>query len=280
MRRIRPHVIDHAVEYEWSYFQEQLRLNLVELDKTEFWLKGCLEEGDIFGISKIGTGDLSRSQSLSQMPKSSSSLNLAAADNMVGKGSFTDLYYRSLLSLIMTFKKENVPETFSLDITRLTGLHNDWQDITILVCLLVLYKQSLGAKATFNEIKSMKEQLWILLNDQETTLPHINLHLLSNAEKVRGAPFNETEKKSLAALIDKTLSPESPLYDLMQKRIGLHLFSLLQSGSVIKDLLGKHSLLELETEIENLGQKIKPFAEHNRLVYASVYNELIKKLQS
>jgi hypothetical protein len=167
-----------------------------------------------------------------------------------------------------------------LDTTRLANFHNEWQDLIILACLSILFRQAVGPKANAADLKQTKDELWILLNDQETTLNHVTLHILDKAEKTRGSPYSEAERKTLTNMIDKTLSPESTLYELVQNRIALHLYTYLTNSTIHAEVLKKHGLTELQNEIQELAKKILLIAEHNRLVYSPLYNEILQKLQS
>lgn len=170
----------------------------------------------------------------------------------------------------------DLPETFYLDLDRLHDYHNEWQDITILSCLLILYRQSAGPKVLIDSAQ-MKKELLVLLDDPDTTLPHLNLHILAAAEKARKRVFTDQERGILSSTIDKTLSPDSSLFDLLHTRVAMHLFLFLKEGKVFPEILAKHGLSEMQKEITDLGKKIKTLAEHNRKTYAPAYLDLAKK---
>lgn len=107
-----------------------------------------------------------------------------------------------------------------MDSTRLTTFHNDYQDISIMCSLLLLFRQSSGPKATPDHIIQLKKQLWILLNDSETTMENVVLAITQKAGEIRAKPFGAAETKMVGNLVDKTLSFDSPLFEVIMKRVG------------------------------------------------------------
>ncbi len=203
----------------------------------------------------------------------------------------------------------------------------------------MLFRQAAGPRCKPADVSSCRDVLWVLLNDADTTLTHITLQLLATAEKVRGKPMADSEKKVLTAMIDKTLSPDSTLFELLQSRIAVHVFIYLRTestlmrsssalaslaaqgmqggtdptqgisgpihlqrsssslalagetgagasdpaattakrrGRVNRELIQKHGLAQVEDDIVALAEKIKVLADHNRVTYAPLYQEIFK----
>ena len=194
-----------------------------------------------------------------------------------------DIFNESLLHLILQasqFSDSTVPETLRMDKTRLITFFNDWQDITILSSILAVYKGVAGPKCTPQVLEKVKSELWVLLNDTDTTMSHITLHMGQSAGQVRGAPFSTQEQTQLATMTDKTLAPESKVYELMQKRVLLHLLSILCHNSVDKVLLNKHGLLQLENELTLLGQKLTKVCQLNKAVFGKLYTLLLEDIKT
>ncbi|KAI8843590.1 T-complex protein 11-domain-containing protein [Chytridium lagenaria] len=116
-----------------------------------------------------------------------------------------------------------VPESLRMDAVRLMTYRNDWQDVTIMAALLILFRQAAGAKCTSTHLATMKRNLWVLLNDAETSMQHIVLELGRVAGEIRGKPFSKQESELLSGMVDKTLSPKSKLYSMISGRVGEHL---------------------------------------------------------
>eukprot|EP00842_Homolaphlyctis_polyrhiza_P000053 jgi/Hompol1/1048/HPOL_001804-RA len=182
-----------------------------------------------------------------------------------------------------------VPETLKMDTSRLIAFYNDWQDITILASLLVLFRQAAGAKCATSHLEEAKKNLWVLLNDSETTMSHISLQVAHTAGQIRGKPFADQEREMLGNMMEKTLAPESKLYDLIQKRVGENLRHVIVTGtnagagkaaSADRGMLSKHGLSQLEKEIVELGQRIIKVTELNRAIFGKVYAALLDDIRA
>lgn len=195
----------------------------------------------------------------------------------------TDFIVDGILSVIQSCNRSNyssIPETLRLDSSRLSSYSNDWQDITILSSILVLFRQAAGPKCTHVQLQDMKKNLWLLLNDGDTTLTHVALQITKVAGEIRGRPFETKEQEALSNMIDKTLAPESKLYELLLKRVGSHLRTMCFQRPIDKDALAKHGLNHVETEIEELGRKISKLVDLNKSVYGKLYRSILDELKS
>ncbi|RKP19743.1 hypothetical protein ROZALSC1DRAFT_13608, partial [Rozella allomycis CSF55] len=187
----------------------------------------------------------------------------------------------AFLSLVVSPKLASlidVPETFYLDHSRLINFHNEWQDLTILGVLMVLFRQAVGRKVGPEIMGEVKKELWVLLLDGETTIAHVSVHIISKAEKTRGKEFDENERKMLTGLIDKNLAPDSSLFSLIQNRIALHLYCYMKDEALDESLLTKHGMYETVNELKELGKNMRIVVEHNRITYGPIYNEIFKRL--
>lgn len=270
---MRPYVVEHAVEFEWEQFKESLKNGTFTLQHAVDWLRTGVQE---YKTSK------------KDQPTDTESL-----------------FIFCIMKLISNTKEQkstsSIPETWRLDRSRLLSFNHDWQDITIIACLLTLYRQAIGPKHAENHthLLEMKKQLWVLLNDKETTMSHISLHLCHAASQQRQQqPMTPHETQLMTTMIDKTLSPDSKVYELMYKRIGDQLSMFLyrdqptttqasdsnpQTNTSLllnETLLKKYGLLELQTELQELGERIRTLVQHNRIVYAKVYNQILQGISS
>lgn len=162
-----------------------------------------------------------------------------------------------------------IPETYRIDKQRLVNFFNDWQDITILSCILLIFKGIAGPKCTPSDMKLAKSQLWTLLNDTETTMKHVTLKICDSAGKIRGSVLSEKECTALENLVDKTLSPGSKMYSLLQTRIKFHIYHPLQ------EKMKKHSLDFCSDEISALSKKILALSTFNKKVFGRLYGSII-----
>ncbi|KAJ3055344.1 hypothetical protein HDU99_007581, partial [Rhizoclosmatium hyalinum] len=118
LTRIRPHVLERAVEFERTWFRTQLLHDRVSTTRIESWLKQTYTR-------------------LLQTPPTPS---------------LTRVYTSALLHTLSTpidddTASETLPECFGMDISRLQTFRNDMQDIIIQSILLLLYKQLAGPRA-------------------------------------------------------------------------------------------------------------------------------------
>ncbi|KAJ3123101.1 hypothetical protein HK098_002224 [Nowakowskiella sp. JEL0407] len=248
LHRLRPYVVEHAVDFEWRWFKDQLEAEALKVDDTTAWLKESFKR-------------------LTKQP-------LAASKSIP---SFPDVYHEALIHLIeqsVNFSDSvNVPETLRMDTSRLVNFYNDWQDVTIMASLLIIFRQCCGLPKTApanikrvsplvldKECQEAKKTLWILLNDGETSLHHITLQISSMAGRVRNLELDERENALLSSLIDKTLSPESKVYELVGKRVASVLLDYLvkvygekknQGGIEMNSDESDESTSESEKEEEN-----------------------------
>ncbi|KAJ3115484.1 hypothetical protein HDU96_000580 [Phlyctochytrium bullatum] len=292
LHRIRPYVVEHAIEFERNWFKD----NAPSLSITKAWIaEGFKRYRDQNGI-----------QAESRMP---SLLNVYVSNLLHLIGQSPILAEGSKISALL-------PETLTMDAVRLVTYRNDWQDLTIMAALLILYRQAAGGKCDSAQLLAMKRNLWVLLNDAETSMQHIVLEIAKGAGTIRGRPFTSQESSLLSGMVDKTLSPESRLYSMICSRIGEHITSWVASvletsagvsskvahaknsgiatfpvcttelsippdetssqppartACLDKVKVAKHGLAELEDEICDLADRIGKFAEFNRATYFEFY---------
>ncbi|KAJ3083551.1 hypothetical protein HK102_001018 [Quaeritorhiza haematococci] len=363
LHRIRPYIVENAVDFEWNWFKSQIQhqsatssSSLSPVEDTTRWLTAALQRArDKHGIYSL----------LSPRPAPTTKAGVDVSE----------AYYEGLLYLIhnannlvsggsstssASGQPHPFPETFRMDFTRLATFQNDYQDITIMAALLLLFRQyaaapapsgsgsaaaaNMGGGPTAEDVMRMKKILWVLLNDSETSMRHVAVAIAEEAGKVRSRraawrvriksgedgkdkskkkeereeEHQESEKKqlyfsdrdveTLASMIDKTLTPDSGLYRVLQNRVAVHLFGYLTAASTAKkstpnssstsegtttpeffasssspsrfnhSLAARHGLSELEEEITDLAQRIKRLADHNWAVYAPVYGAVYEEV--
>lgn len=166
-----------------------------------------------------------------------------------------------------------------MDLTRLISFYNGWQDITILSTILVVFKQAAGPKCLQDNMDEAKTALWILLNDADSTMSHISIQMASMAGKIRKHTFTAQETNDLNTMTEKMLAPGSKLYELMQKRVGIHLEAGVGGQKMDVALLAKHGLQSVQKEIEELIAKMVPVAELNRAVFGKLYAALLDDIK-
>ena len=271
LRRLRPHVIENAVDFEWETFKSQLKEGSTSIHATIKWLKPYAIDPhqpapstDPLTIPTIQAGN-----GTVDMPSSAPTVR--------------DRLMEAYIKLIQKFSRmerhpKHIPETFKLDTSRLSTYCTEWQDITIMAVLLMMFRQMAGPKCHGLHCTEMKKQLWLLLNDNDTSMDHLAVHIGEGCGKIRGRPLAATEQDALKNMIEKSLTHESKVYELLNKRVGDELLEYLKTGHLHEmESLVKSALGELKTELAELADKIRALFEHNSAVYHKIYDQILRR---
>jgi len=243
LTRIRPYVLTHTVEFEWKFFKDQLDKKNISDINTRNWLQMSLQ-------------------------------------NQPANSSFNDIFYAGFLKLLLTYNQNRIiPETFRLDKSRIVTFYNEWQDITILSCLLLIFRQACCSKCTSENVLNLKQRLYVLLTSQSTSLKHINLEITNMAGQIRKKKYSTKEIELISGLIEKTLSPDSKLYIMIQTRISTYIVHYLNNDILPKELMYRHNMIEMESEISTLSGKIKSVVELNLQTYSEYYKTIFLELK-
>lgn len=251
LSRLRPYIVEHAVNFEWKYFKTQIDSGQLTLTNTIAWLTTAWKG---YKARVVGSPNPSY-----------------------------DLYPEAFVDILSQAAKYNdediFPETLKMDLSKMVSFFNTWQDITILATIMIVFKQAAGPKCSNQDLIDAKSSIWILLNDSDSTMSHITLQMTHLAGKIRGKPMTPEECTGLGTVTEKTLASGSKLYDLVQNRVGMHLQQGITNQPIDMELLTKHGLVILKTEIEDLIKKIVPVCELNRAVYAKLYASIIDDIK-
>ncbi|KAI8908186.1 T-complex protein 11-domain-containing protein [Powellomyces hirtus] len=313
LHRVRPYVVEHAAEFEWRWFKDQYEADAIKLDDTMRWVQLALVRHNTTTAStaKAAGPSATTATASSSVPSSLASSTHSSQINI------QHLHTKALLHLIsqshllsLPTPPIPLPETLRMDVSRLVQYYNDWQDVTIMAALLVLFKQSCAPKACKpDQLDSIKRVLWVLLNDHETSMTHVTLQMCKTAGDIRGKPFSAQETTMLTNLVESTLQPESKLYEIIRARVGTVVERLVLAGPVIpttasstantpdsshpptlpavstagvapvsKADLAKVGLAELEEEVLELGDRVRRLVTHNWTVFAGVYAGVVDGL--
>jgi hypothetical protein len=242
MNRLRPFVLEKAVDFEWRWFKDRVDCEAIGLDATAQWMAA-------FGGTPTETLKT------------------------------RDLFLNAFMELIISIPSltySDIPETFSLDHDRIQIYHSQMQDIAIMSYLQMVVKQLLGRKCTRDVLDKVKERQKILINDKDATVEHIVLDLTNIIETARGTALTESETSILNTMVGKSLSSSDSLYNLIINRIKEHLIAIINGGSLDEELLQKHGLALLHKEIEALGNKCKQLFVFHWQVYHELYNSILQ----
>jgi len=99
------------------------------------------------------------------------------------------------------------------------------------------------------------------------------------AGQVRKKEYSTKEIELISGLIEKTLSPENKLYVMIQTRISTYIVYYLNNDSLPKELMYRHNMVEMESEILTLSQKIKNVVDLNLQTYSEYYKTIFLELK-
>ncbi|KAG0087232.1 hypothetical protein BGZ92_007491 [Podila epicladia] len=191
LRTLRPWLLDNSIDFEQKYFTEQLARG-GSLQRTQDWFKRSWIRWESVKQSVLGKVSSSSSLSLSSGPSRppasvspQSDLNVKEVKSFphpalmgkrrpsivtadIGENILDGVVNEGLLDMILRPHGSvgTMPETFELDHYRLLSFHNDFQDLTILCTLLILFRQLARNCWTQQDLIEIKKVVWLLLTDE------------------------------------------------------------------------------------------------------------------
>ncbi|KAF9130528.1 hypothetical protein BGW39_002986 [Mortierella sp. 14UC] len=198
LRTLRPWLLDNSIDFEQKYFTEHLTRG-GSLQRTTEWFKKSWINWESVKQSVIDKASPpnvtafppSRRPSLvpspfteqqqDGSPQGSSPATLSPAHSAInfkrrtsvvstdiGENILDGVVNEGLLEMILRphGSMNTMPETFELDHYRLLLFHNDFQDLTILCILLILFRQLAQNFWTQQDLVEIKKVVWLLLTDE------------------------------------------------------------------------------------------------------------------
>ena len=272
LRKIKPHVVASAVKFEWKHFSHQLSRNRINTMHTVEWIRHTAK------YSSNDYTDESMCKAFKMRVNSTLSLPdiLECGSNAEQKPEY--VLNKAFLDLIVHRKHTSIlklPETLKYDVQRLNRYHSEIQDLVVMSCLITLIKQAVGKSWNESEVSKLKEKIWAILNDKDTTMNHLILFMVTESEKLG----LNTEAQAFARQIENCINVDSPLFVLFTKRIAIHLFYFLKYACFLDAFLIKHGISSIREDLEKVAAEILFLCNHNKTVYAPLYNEIFEELQ-
>ena len=246
LRKLRPLLVDKSSQCEWREFTNQMKLYNA-CQSTVNWID--------------------------------SSFTAFKETTITSNNFYEFAFMRIITNSHMSETSINLPETLRYDKNRISSFHNDWQDISIMNTLLILFKQFSGTRAISKDVQRVKKLLWLILNDPETSMENVTAQLVKEISTVTMKKMDTKNICLLNRLVDSTLSIDSSIYIVVQKKVADALLHYLIHGQFDKTILKSTLLHELESETTELAMKIKQLVSYNQKTYQEVYKLLIKKLE-
>lgn len=262
LQSLRPVLQKQAVEYERTKFDNALAVGDVTLDRTDVWLRAAVQSRE--------------SVNASRNPE-----NIQSLDHRI---SYEDAYNDALLNLVFSttaISRATLVETLLLDAERLFGFQNEAQAIAIVASLVMLSKNIVRElRDNRSAISKLKETLFILLKDKDTTIDNLSVQVIATLNASLGSTQNLTPEQEtlIRTMVEKTLAYRDPVFSLVSRRIQAAIRYQLEKGQFRRESLASAGLDSVGTELETLSRKICLLAKHNKDVYAKHYDELLAKI--
>jgi hypothetical protein len=259
LQSLRPHLMKQAVEYEQAKFKDALETKKVTLEKTTEWLQ-------------------SGAKSVQEVASARNPQNIDIPENRVR---FDAVYFDAFLSLLFApepVARDTVAETLQMDADRMFSYQNELQALTVVAALAMLTKNFVPEiRDDATALKKLKDELLVLLQAADTTVENLSLHIVSLVDGLLSRhqkSVSEEQKQLIRTMVDKTLSYKDTVYLLLNRRIRDAIRVQLTTGKFRKDT--NTGLDVVMDELMALSRKIFIMARHNRDVYASWYDGIIR----
>lgn len=183
--------------------------------------------------------------------------------------------------LVSPFVKDtcSVPETFILDKKRLISLHGRFQDLCIVQCLLLIFKQASSSSKTgiiqnrtIFSSKLLKGELLRLLEQPDTQISDISNLLI---QCLKDSQIESIDFDYIHSALNNIISPENELFLLIEGKMMKRIKSKLK-GENDKNSNGFSDLNVLD-EFDELIKKFGILLQYNWNVFEPIYQKLLNK---
>uniref|UniRef100_A0A8C5WQM4 T-complex 11 n=1 Tax=Laticauda laticaudata TaxID=8630 RepID=A0A8C5WQM4_LATLA len=278
IQSLRPHLLEHSVQYERKKFQELLNKLPDSLAYTTDWLHKA--------VTKASNSDLLPSLStsgtngppVSTCPMSAGKVSFIHSPTAVLNQAYMDL-------LDWEPGTEHYPETMLMDKARLHALQGEVNRLVIIASVLLVSSNICGnelfsspgdgnrlkrvIKALLEGLPDIRQAILMFSKDRNISYPTL-LQL--------GYPALSTDKAtSLKGQLRNLGDKNNAVRVLIEQRIQTFLrHCLYPGGQNAKNLL--QGLNPIQEEVLEIGQRFGSLIHHNRQVFGPYYSEILKKL--
>ena len=280
LESIKPYLKNEAVNFERNKFKAALEKGSISLEKTILWLGSSVN-------SIKETAD-------QRNPEQLESLDLNIKFSRVLDQAFLGLFFAPT-----ALEPASLAETLIGDVKRLFGFQNEFQGIAITAAVAHLAQNLVPAfKNQSQAMKELTKKMFDLLQGPSTSLATISNLIIemanelmhhqgrvkANLSNLTSSPVQQqlcelsAEKVQLVrSMVDKTLSLKDPFLSVILRRIEKITRLYLQDDSK-KLSYASNGLLLVQSELENLLERIGILVKHNRNVFAHYYDNIISQL--
>ncbi|XP_078276488.1 T-complex protein 11-like protein 1 [Rhinoraja longicauda] len=267
IKTLKPHLQQPSIQYERSKFQEFLNKQPNALEHTTAWLKAATEE----------TSN-SMSQNRGNHPRG---LSPAAVLNQG---------YMNLLK--GNHETNTYPETVLMDKSRLQGMQQRLEQLTLVASVLLVTTNAVGAAigGLPGFVDKLKQVTCVLLDEQSCKALRLGeaLHALSDqmhrevnrSHAEHGyTPLTNEQEAILKGQIRSIRHSHNVVRILLGERINFYVKEFLSLSSPRnghRALPG--GLGPIQAELKEIGSTFSHIVQHNRMVFGPYYSEILAKL--
>ncbi|XP_065084773.1 T-complex protein 11-like protein 1 isoform X1 [Ochlerotatus camptorhynchus] len=263
----RNDVIANSVEYEKQKFKQFLELYKDGFPETEKWLKR----------NKVP-------ENTAQPGPAAADPSTTGSDNQQRRSK--DTIFNAYLELIDWNTENEFPEMLEMDRDRVIGLQGRASRLCTCASTLAITCAAIPSIAQVADLrKNLAKELVILLQncnntkDLDDNIENIWLHVRS----VIAARLQETNQPKLDEAVESTLKTqilqiakkESPVRNLMWKRLLAYIQLVLRTNSSIPVPPG---FQEFADDVEGLATAFKRISYYNYAVYGEYFHEILNKI--
>ena len=240
--QLRPLIAKTAVSTERAFFSQLFSSKKISLDLTTKWI---------------------RSQSNDE--------------GSTAHDVFLNVSIRLLVSPFVKDSNCNVPETFILDKKRLLSLHGRFQDLCIVQCLLLIFKQSASMANSLNKRKCfaatmLKGELLRLLEQPDTQISDISNLLI---QSLKDSQIDIINFDYIHSALNNIISPDNELFLLIEGKLLNRIKTKLSGKSLPPSDNGGLSELNVLEEFDELIKKFGILLQYNWNVFEPIYQNLL-----
>lgn len=238
--QLRPLIAKTAISTERSFFTQLFTSKRISLDLTAEWIRSHAS------------------------PSASSAYEV-----------FLDAGIRLLVSPFVKDSNCNVPETFILDKKRLISLHGKFQDLCIVQCLLLIFKQCATSSSTFSNKRKcfaatmLKGELLRLLEQPDTQISDISNLLI---QCLKDSQVESINFDYIHSALNNIISPENELFLLIEGKLLHRIKSKLTGTTISTSGLSELNVLD---EFDELIKKVGILLQYNWNVFEPIYQNLL-----
>lgn len=264
----RNDVIANSVEYEKQKFKQFLELYKDGFPETEKWLKRSqlLEQQTPQGEQTAAAGP-----------------SAPGSDNQNRRSKAT--IFNAYLELIDWNTENEFPEMLEMDRDRVIGLQSRASRLCTCASTLAITCAAIPSIAQATDVrKNLAKELGILLQncnntkDLDDNIENIWLHVRSviatRLQELNQSKLDESVESALKTQILQIAKKESPVRNLMWKRLLAYIQLVLRTNSSIPAPPG---FQEFSDGIESLATAFKRISYYNYAVYGEYYHEILNK---